>query len=232
MSISRRQVVKASLATGSGLAFPSIVFGQAQFRMKFANIMPPDHPVNVRMREASATIKERTNGQVEIQVFPASQLGSDADMLSQLRSGGIDFFLNSGLILSSLVPVAAINGVGFAFPDYATVWKTMDGALGKHVVGAIEKAGLVAFDRMWDNGFRQTLSATKPIRTPADLTGFKIKASQSAERWDGMIGERDKVEERHPQDFLRGVHEDQRVPFSRPEQTDRFLERNRTGDEL
>jgi len=66
----------------------------------------------------------------------------------------------------------------------------------------------------------------------SDLTGFKIRASQSAERWDGMIGEREKVEERHPQDFLRGVHEDQRVPFSRPEQTDRFLGRNRTGDEL
>ena len=179
MSISRRQVVKASLATGSGLAFPSIVFGQAQFKMKFANIMPPDHPVNVRMREASATIKERTNGQVEIQVFPASQLGSDADMLSQLRSGGIDFFMNSGLILSSLVPVAAINGVGFAFPDNAAVWKAMDGALGKHVASAIEKAGLVAFDRMWDNGFRQTLSATKPIRTPADLTGFKIRVPPS-----------------------------------------------------
>jgi hypothetical protein len=66
----------------------------------------------------------------------------------------------------------------------------------------------------------------------SDLTGFTIRASQAAERWDGMIGERNKVEERHPMDFLRGVKEDQRVPFSRPEQTDRFLERNRTGDEL
>ena len=66
----------------------------------------------------------------------------------------------------------------------------------------------------------------------SDLTGFKIKASEAAERWDGMIGEKDKVEERHPMDFFRSVPEDQRVPFSRPEQTDRFLSRNRTGDEL
>jgi tripartite ATP-independent transporter DctP family solute receptor len=155
------------------------VFGQPQFKMKFANIMPTDHPLNTRMREASATIKEKTNGQVDIQVFPASQLGSDADMLSQVRSGGIEFFANSGLILSSLVPTAAINGIGFAFPDYPAVWRAMDGALGKHVVGAIEKAGLVAFDRMWDNGFRQTLSATQPVRNPGDLKGFKIRVPPS-----------------------------------------------------
>jgi tripartite ATP-independent transporter DctP family solute receptor len=173
-------------ATGAGLAFPAVVLAQPKHRMKFANIMPPDHPLNVRMREASEEIKQKTNGLVEISVFPSSQLGSDADMLSQLRSGGIDFFANSGLIISSLVPLAAINGIGFAFPDYAAVWKTMDGALGKLVVAAIEKAGLVAFDRMWDNGFRQTLSATTPIRTPADLKGFKVRVPPSP-LWTGLF---------------------------------------------
>jgi tripartite ATP-independent transporter DctP family solute receptor len=154
--------------------------------MKFANIMPSDHPLNVRMREASAEIKQKTNGLVDIQVFPASQLGSDADMLSQVRSGGIDFFANSGLILSSLVPVAAINGIGFAFPDYPAVWRAMDGALGKHVMGALEKAGLVPFEKMWDNGYRQTLSATKPIRTADDLKGFKIRVPPSP-LWTGLF---------------------------------------------
>jgi tripartite ATP-independent transporter DctP family solute receptor len=107
-------------------------------------------------------------------------------MLSQLRSGGIDFFANSGLILSSLVPVAAINGIGFAFPDYPSVWRAMDGALGKHVMGAIEKAGLVPFEKMWDNGYRQTLSATKPIRTADDLKGFKIRVPPSP-LWTGLF---------------------------------------------
>lgn len=65
-----------------------------------------------------------------------------------------------------------------------------------------------------------------------DLTGRKLKASQVVERWDGLIVDRREVEDRHPQDFLRGVKDDQRVPFTRPEQPDVFLERNRTGDEL
>lgn len=177
--LNRRRVLGATAAAGAALAFPGLVFGQAQYKLKFANIMPVDHPLNTRMREAAETIKKQTNGQVEISVFPASQLGTDADMLSQLRSGGIDFFAQTGLILASLVPVASINGIGFAFPDYPTVWKAMDGALGQHVIGAFEKANLVAFERMWDNGFRQTLSATKPIRTPDDLKGFKIRVPPS-----------------------------------------------------
>ena len=190
MNINRRQFLLASAAAGASvgasIAFPGIAFGQAQYKLKFANIMPVDHPLNVRMREASATIKERTNGQVDIQVFPASQLGTDADMLAQLRSGGIDFFAQTGLILATLVPVASINGIGFAFSDYSKVWGAMDGALGKHVIDAFAKANLVAFDRMWDNGFRQTLSVGKPIRTPEDLKGFKIRVPPSP-LWTAMF---------------------------------------------
>jgi TRAP-type C4-dicarboxylate transport system substrate-binding protein len=62
----------------------------------------------------------------------------------------------------------------------------MDGALGKHVMGAIEKAGLVPFEKMWDNGYRQTLSATKPIRTADDLKGFKIRVPPSP-LWTGLF---------------------------------------------
>jgi len=186
MSFNRREIIKASVATASSLAFPAIVFGQAQFTLKFANIMPVDHPLNVRMKEASAQIKAQTNGQVDIQIYPSSQLGNDADMLAQLRAGGIDFFAQTGLILATLVPVAAVNGIGFAFSDYASVWRTMDGALGKHVVESFNKANLIAFDKMWDNGFRQTLSVSKPIRTPDDLNGFKIRVPPSP-LWTAMF---------------------------------------------
>jgi len=130
-------------------------------------------------------IKAETNGRVEIQIFPSNQLGSDTDMLSQLRSGGIEFFTLSGLILSTLVPVASINGIGFAFPDYPSVWKAMDGDLGQYVRNQIAKANLVAMEKIWDNGFRQTTSSTKPIQGPEDLKGFKIRVPVSP-LWTSM----------------------------------------------
>src|SRR5271154_23022 len=142
--------------------------------------------MNVRAREMAAAIKSETNGKFDLQVFPNNQLGSDTDMLSQLRSGGIEFFTLSGLILATLVPAASINGIGFAFPDYDTVWKAMDGDLGAFVRGEMAKANLVSMDKMWDNGFRQTTSSTKAINTPDDYKGFKIRVPVSP-LWTSMF---------------------------------------------
>lgn len=187
INLNRRKIVMSGAgALGAAMGMPAVVWGQSQFTLKCANIMPADHPLNVRLGEASKVIKEQTNGQVDIQIFPASQLGTDADMLAQLRSGGIDYFVQTGLILASLVPVAAINGIGFAFPDYSKVWAAMDGALGKYVISAFEKANLIAFDKMWDNGFREILSVSKPIRSPEDLKGFKIRVPPSP-LWTAMF---------------------------------------------
>jgi tripartite ATP-independent transporter DctP family solute receptor len=158
----------------------------AEFNLKLANNSPVTHPQTVRAQEAADRIKQATGGRVEIQIFPNNQLGSDTDMLSQLRSGAIDLFTLSGLILSTLVPAASINGIGFAFKDYDTVWKAMDGKLGAFVRGEIDKRGLIPFDRMWDNGFRQITSSTHPIKGPADLKGFKIRVPVSP-LWTSMF---------------------------------------------
>src|SRR5271155_402133 len=189
MSFSRRTLLKASAATAvlGGIGAPSIARAQtAEFSYKFANNLPESHPFVARAREMAAAIKADTKGRFELQIFPNNQLGSDTDMLSQIRAGGVEFFTLSGLILSTLVPAASINGIGFAFPDYDTVWKAMDGDLGAHVRGEITKAGLVVMDKIWDNGFRQTTSSTKPINGPDDFKGFKIRVPVSP-LWTSMF---------------------------------------------
>ena len=177
--------------TAASAAFPLVAIrtrpaNAAEFSYKYANNSPVNHPLNIRTTEAAKRVKEKTSGKVEIQVFPNNQLGSDTDMLSQLRSGALEFFTLSGLILSTLVPVASINGVGFAFKDYGQVWPTMDGALGTLVRGEIAKRGLYAFAKMYDNGYREITSSTKPIKTPEDLSGFKIRVPASP-LWTSMF---------------------------------------------
>ncbi|TPQ28195.1 ABC transporter substrate-binding protein [Bradyrhizobium guangdongense] len=189
MSFSRRQLLKASAATAvlGGLGAPHVARAQsAEFTYKYANNLPDTHPLNVRAKEMAAAIKSETNGKFDLQIFPNNQLGSDTDMLSQIRSGGVEFFTLSGLILATLVPAASINGIGFAFPDYDTVWKAMDGDLGAYVRGEIKKAGLEVMDKIWDNGFRQTTSSSKPINGPDDLKGFKIRVPVSP-LWTSMF---------------------------------------------
>ncbi|OYX06843.1 MAG: ABC transporter substrate-binding protein, partial [Rhizobiales bacterium 32-66-8] len=186
MKVSRRTLLGASALGTAAIAAPWVARAQsAEFTYKYANNLPVAHPMNQRAKEMADAIKAETNGRVEIQIFPSNQLGSDTDMLSQLRSGGIEFFTLSGLILSTLVPAASINGIGFAFPDYPSVWKAMDGDLGQYVRNQIAKANLVAMEKIWDNGFRQTTSSTKPIQGPEDLKGFKIRVPVSP-LWTSM----------------------------------------------
>jgi TRAP-type C4-dicarboxylate transport system substrate-binding protein len=125
--------------------------------------------LDLRAKDAMERIRKETGGKVNVQVFPNNQLGSDTDVLSQLRAGGIEFFTLSPLILSTIVPRASLNGIGYAFPDYEKVWAVMDGELGAYVRAQISKANLVAMEKIWDNGFRQITSSTKPINWPADL---------------------------------------------------------------
>ena len=185
-TLGRRELVIASLSSLPLVAVRTRPAAAAEFSYKFASNLPATHPLNVRAGEAAERILKATDGRVELRVFPNNQLGSDTDTLSQLRSGAVEFFSLSGLILSTLVPAASINGVGFAFKDYDQVWQTMDGALGAYVRAEIAKRGLLAMDRIWDNGFRQTTTGTKPITTPADLRGMKLRVPVSP-LWTSMF---------------------------------------------
>lgn len=183
----RRSFVGGAAAAGVLAAAGRPVFAQqAEFTFKWANNIPVTHPSNIRVREAVEAIKKETGGKVDIQIFPNNQLGGDTDMLSQVRSGAIDFFPLSGLILQTLVPLAGINGLAFAFKDYPTVWAAMDGDLGAYIRAAIGKQNLHVFDRILDNGFRNITTSTKPINTAADLQGFKIRVPVSP-LWTSMF---------------------------------------------
>jgi tripartite ATP-independent transporter DctP family solute receptor len=185
--VTRRKVLAAAGSTLAAAPFIRIGPAEAaEFTYKYANNLPSGHPMNQRASQAAENVKAETNGRVQVDIFPNGELGSDTSMLSQLRSGAIEFFTLSGPILSILVPVASINGIGFAFTDYEAVWKAMDGDLGAYVRAQIEKADLVAMEKIWDNGFRQITSSSKPIATPDDLRDFKIRVPVS-QLWISMF---------------------------------------------
>lgn len=147
----------------------------AEFHLKFATGQDPTHPINIRAAEALKRIRDATGGQLHIRLFPANQLGSDTDLLSQVRSGGVEFLNLSTSILATLVPVAGIVNTGFAFSGYDAVWQAMDGALGQHIRAEIDKRGIVSVSNLYDNGFREITTSTRPIHTPADLSGLKLR---------------------------------------------------------
>jgi TRAP-type transport system periplasmic protein len=186
---SKRRVFLGAAAGAAGLAALPVRTVRAQgaeFQLKWATNAPLTFPTNVRSQEAIDLIRADTKGRVDIKLFPNNQLGGDTDMLSQTRSGAIDIFVLSGLILQTLVPLSGINGLAFAFKDYDHVWAAMDGAVGAEVRAAIAKVNLHAFEKMFDNGYRNITSSSKPINTADDLKGFKIRVPVSP-LWTSMF---------------------------------------------
>jgi tripartite ATP-independent transporter DctP family solute receptor len=175
LSVTRRQFARALAAGGAAVALPRFALAENEIKLKYGTAFPADHPGTLRIKEAAEAIKKDTGGKVDLQVYPTSQLGSEPDMISQTRAGAIDIMSTAGTNLQTLVPTAGINGVAFAFKDYATVWAAMDGDLGTYVRTALAKVNLHAYDKVLDNGYRNVTSATKPINTPDDLKGFKIR---------------------------------------------------------
>ena len=166
------------LAQSAALPLFSIISHRAdaaEFELKYATGQDPTHPVNLRAKEALDRIREATSGRVNIKLFPANQLGSDTDLLSQVRNGSVEFFNLSSLILSTFVPLSGITSVGFAFKNYEDVWKAMDGDLGNYVRAEIAKTPIFTVSKIWDNGFRHVTSSTREIKTAVDLKGFKVR---------------------------------------------------------
>ncbi len=180
--LSRGRFVAAGTAAFASIAVIKAPASAAEWTYKFANNVSLDHPLNVRMKECWVAINQETKGRLEVQIFPNNQLGGDTQMLQQLRSGAVQFFTLDGGILQSVVPLAGIQGVGFAFKDSAEAFRALDGDLGNAVRDAIHAAGLYVHPKMWENGMRQITSSSKPIRNVADLAGFKIR-TPAGELW-------------------------------------------------
>ena len=151
----------------------------AQFNYKYGTPTQLGHPLTLRAAQMWDAVRTETGGRLDVKPFPNSELGGDTAVLTQLRSGALQFLSFTGGILASVVPSAAVDGVGFAFKSTEQAFATMDGPLGALVRKDMAAAGIYAFDKIWDNGWRQITSSTHPIQTAADLQGFKIRTPAS-----------------------------------------------------
>ena len=173
--LTRRALIASSAAVSAAAVLPRYAHA-AEFEFKMGHSTPAAHPFHQHCLKVAERIGKETGGRMTLNVFPNSQLGGDNDLLSQVRSGAIEICQPAGQILASILPLCAINGMGFAFPSYDKVWPTMDGELGKYVrAQVLAKVNLVTMDKIWDLGFRQITNSVKPIKSAADLSGMKLR---------------------------------------------------------
>ncbi len=176
MTVNRRSVIAGLVGTGALVASRG---ARAQsFKARQYHPQPAASHLHVYLTKLWDAVRVETGGRLDVTVY-AQNNGvpiADPEILKQLQAGGLEFFVLNGNILSQAYPPADIQGIPFAFSTSEQVTSLTDGALGDLMREGLAGAGvyLIPFGGM-ENGFKHITSVEKPIRTAADLEGFRMR---------------------------------------------------------
>jgi tripartite ATP-independent transporter DctP family solute receptor len=176
MSLTRRSFVAAA-TLGSMTVFARTVRA-AEFNLTQYHNQPASSSLQQRLVEMWTAIGKETSGRVEGRVFPLNNglAGSDPAALKMLMAGEIQFFTLMGGILGTVVPVAEVQQVPFAWRTAPAAHASADGPLGAYMRDEMAAKGIHGFAvGGFDNGMRHMTTTTRPVATPADLSSMKMR---------------------------------------------------------
>jgi tripartite ATP-independent transporter DctP family solute receptor len=142
--------------------------------MRFAHFAPEDHPANVAAKQFAARVEARTDGAIKITIFPNNQLGGPPEQAQQIKLGTIDMGLPTQGQLDKYDTAFAVVELPFVFDNPAHVFRTLDGAAMDWLAPLAEKQGFVLL-RNWEYGFRNVTNSVRPLNTPEDFKGLKLR---------------------------------------------------------
>ena len=152
----------------------SFQVANAKIILKAGHTANPDEPYHKGMLELKRLVEAATNGEVEIQIFPNGQLGSEKEMIEGLKLGTVDITSPSNGNLTNFVPELGIFDLPFLFRDRPHMYKAMDGGPGQKLSKAMADKGfrLLGF---YEAGVRHIMTTKKPINSFDDIQGLKIR---------------------------------------------------------
>lgn len=165
-------VAATALACGTG----AMAQGAYKAEYKMSLVLPPPTPWGQAGKIWADLVKERTQGRINIKLYPGVSLiqGDQTREFSALRQGVIDMAIGSTINWSPQVKELNLFSLPFLMPDYAAVDALTQGDVGKRIFTILEKDGVVPL--AWgENGTRELTNSKRPIKTPADLKGMKIR---------------------------------------------------------
>lgn len=164
----------ASSGTGStGGSSTAGGSGSAKYTLLFGTTTNEDDPWSKAAVKFADTVKEKSNGQIDVKVYPNNQLGSETDVIQAVQNGTADMLV-SGESLQKWAPLAAMVAVPYLVHDEASLNKLASGSIGKEIEDQIsQKAGLKCLT-YFVRGPRE-LTANKEIKTPDDLKGIRLR---------------------------------------------------------
>ena len=145
----------------------------------------PDHPYNLGLEHFAELVSERTNGAVEIDIFPNSALGDERANIEDLQMGTLDIAVSSTGPLGNFVSDFLILDLPFLFKDYDHAHAVLDGEIGQNLLAKLDDIGVVG-GAFWENGFREMTNSKHPINTVEDCAGLKLRCQENQVQMDAF----------------------------------------------
>jgi C4-dicarboxylate-binding protein DctP len=168
-----RLIAAAALAVISAAAL-----AQAPTVIKFSHVVATDTPKGKGAEAFKKCAEERAKGRVTVEVYPNSTLYKDGEEMSALQLGAVQMLAPS---LAKFGPLGVkefeVFDLPYIFDSYEDLHKVTDGAIGQSLLRKLDAKGILGL-AYWDNGFKD-MSANKPLRTPEDFKGLKMRIQSS-----------------------------------------------------
>lgn len=165
--------ILASILMSGNAAFAAAI------KVKFAHGGSMEHQYHIGAEQFKKLVEERSNKEIIVNIFPQAQLGSERDAIEGVRMGTLEMTsIASAGALPSFVPEMGVLAVPYILTTRNQVYAALDGPFGQELNKLIEKKGLVNLT-YWEVGFRNFTNNIKPIKSPADIKGMKIRVQES-----------------------------------------------------
>ena len=174
-TLRRRRFVLGAAAT---LAAPAVLRAAGPLVLRWGDVQAPNHPSVQAAERAAAELREKTGGRVEIQSFPSGQLGGSRDMVEAVGSGALTMVTEGGALIGQFLPQISIIEAPYIWKDAAQMARALSSPLldeFNRTLVARRDIRIVAVNYY---GKRHITAGTKPVRTVADLRGFKLRVPE------------------------------------------------------
>lgn len=148
-----------------------------------ADTQSEDYPTVQALQRLSGLVEERSGGRHHVQVFHSRQLGEEKETLEQTRAGAIDINRSNVALLGTVAPAANVLAMPFLFRSVSHLQKVLDGPIGREILDSFAPYGFVGL-AFYDSGVRSIYTSVRPIRSPDDLKGLRIRVQQSPQMAD------------------------------------------------
>ena len=167
-----RSSFKKGLVSAICIAWASSAFSAVEF--KLGHFGSENHPSHIAAMQFAKQVEARTKGEVTVELYPNNALGSPPEVLEQVIMGVVDMSLSGQDQLAKHVPLFDTVSIPFSLSNAEHADRVLDGPFKEWAAPELDKVGLVYLSS-WDWGFRQLTNSVRPILTPADINGLKIR---------------------------------------------------------